>query len=108
MKGCPGMTSVLLDPPGSVPSAADRTPRPGPLGRLGRVAYRRRGRGSPLWVAALATAAWLSVAFAGDFQADYSAPGSDSRAALDLLEQRFPAQSGATIDVVVRADAGAT
>ncbi len=46
----------------------------------------------------------LSAAFAGDFTADYSTPGSDSRQAQDLLEQRFPEQSGDTVDIVVRAD----
>jgi RND superfamily putative drug exporter len=60
-----------------------------------------------LWVAALALAAGLSAAFSDDFSADYSAPGSDSRAAQDLLTQRFPEKSGDTVDVVVRADGNA-
>ncbi len=46
----------------------------------------------------------LSAAFAGDFTADYSTPGSDSKQAQDLLEQRFPRQAGDTVDIVVRAD----
>ncbi|GIJ60540.1 MMPL family transporter [Virgisporangium aurantiacum] len=79
---------------------------PGPLGRIARVAYRRRGRVLLAWLAALAIAVGLSVAFGGDFNADYSAPGSDSSAAQDLLENRFPSESGATIDFVVRADGG--
>jgi len=90
------------------PAQTDAQRRPGPLGRLGRVAYRRRGRTVLLWIAVLVLVVGLSSAFGGDFQADYSAPGSDSRAAQDLLEQRFPAQSGDTVDVVVRADQGAT
>jgi putative drug exporter of the RND superfamily len=89
------------------PPADQQQLRPGPLGRLGRVAYRRRGLVVLAWLAALAIAVGLSAAFGGEFAADYSAPGSDSRAAQNLLEQRFPSQSGATIDVVVRADAGA-
>lgn len=79
----------------------------GPLGRLGRLTYRRRGRTVLLWLTALALAV-LASAYGGEFTADYSAPGSDSRAAQTLLEERFPARSGATVDVVVRADAGAT
>jgi RND superfamily putative drug exporter len=79
---------------------------PGPLGRLGRLAYRRRGWMMLAWLAALALAVLASM-FGGEFAADYSAPGSDSRAAQQLLEERFPAQSGATVEVVVHAAAGA-
>lgn len=80
--------------------------RPGVLGRLGRLAYRRRGRVILAWIGGLALVAILTGAFGGAFEADYSAPGSDSKAAQDLLEERFPAQSGDTVDVVVRADEG--
>ncbi|MEJ3747296.1 MMPL family transporter [Actinomycetes bacterium KLBMP 9797] len=82
--------------------------RVGPLGRIGRLAYRRRGRTMLLWLAALALAAGLSTAFGGDFAADYSAPGSDSKAAQELLRDRFPSQAGESVDVVVRADGGIT
>jgi RND superfamily putative drug exporter len=94
---------------GGDPAAApEQAPRPGPLGRLARVAFRRRGRTVLAWVLVLVLAGVLSTAFGGDFKADYSAPGSDSKAAQDLLEQRFPAQSGATVDVVVHADGSVT
>ncbi len=89
------------------PSRTDDTPAVGPLGRLARVTFRRRGRVVLAWLAALAVAAGLAAAFGGEFKADYSAPGSDSSAAQQLLEQRFPAQAGDTVDVVVRAEAGA-
>jgi RND superfamily putative drug exporter len=82
--------------------------RPGPLGVLAGMAFRRRRRVVLGWVAALALAIGLSAAFAGDFAADYSAPGSDSKQAQDLLEQRFPVQAGDTVDVVVRSDTAAT
>jgi RND superfamily putative drug exporter len=84
------------------------TGTPGPLGRLARVAFRRRGRVVLAWVAALVVAMGLSAAFAGEFTADYSAPGSDSQQAQNLLEDRFPAVAGDTVDVVVRTDAAAT
>ncbi|MPZ62481.1 MAG: MMPL family transporter [Propionibacteriales bacterium] len=84
------------------------TARPGPLGRLARVAFRRRGRVVVAWILALGIALGLSAAFAGDFAADYSAPGSDSKQAQDLLSERFPAQSGDTVDVVVQADGPVT
>ncbi|HEV8527178.1 MAG TPA: MMPL family transporter [Actinomycetes bacterium] len=82
--------------------------RPGPLGVLAGMAFRRRRRVILGWVAALALAIGLSAAFAGDFAADYSAPGSDSKQAQDLLEQRFPVQAGDTVDVVVRSDIAVT
>jgi RND superfamily putative drug exporter len=81
-------------------------PRPGPLGRLGGVSYRNRGRVVLAWIAVIAAAVGLSSAFAGEFAADYSAPGSDSLQAQDLLEAEFPAQAGDSIDVVVRAESG--
>jgi RND superfamily putative drug exporter len=80
--------------------------QPGPLGRLAGVAFRNRGRTVLAWVAALLLAVGLSAAFGGDFEADYSAPGSDSSQAQELLEDRFPSQAGDTVDVVVRADEG--
>jgi RND superfamily putative drug exporter len=86
---------------------AEKAPAIGPLGRLGRFAYRNRGKTVLAWVAALALSAGLSMAFGGEFFADYSAPGSDSSKAQQLLEDKFPAQSGDTVDVVVRAEGGA-
>ncbi len=82
--------------------------KPGPLGALAGMAFRRRWRVVLGWVAALALTIGLSAAFAGDFAADYSAPGSDSKQAQDLLEQRFPVQAGDTVDVVVRSDTAVT
>jgi RND superfamily putative drug exporter len=79
---------------------------PGLLGRLAGVAYRRRRRVILGWLAAFALVIGLSAAFAGDFAADYSAPGSDSKQAQDLLAQRFPVQAGDTVHLVVRSDAG--
>ena len=73
---------------------------PGPLGRLGRLAFRHRGRTVLLWLAAFAVALGLSTAFAGAFDADYTAPGSDSHAAQDLLTTRFPTATADTVTVV--------
>ena len=79
-------------------------PRPGPLGRLAGLAYRRRGTVLLAWVVALAIAFALSAAFGGKFANDSSPPGSDSTQAQLLLNERFPTQSGDTVPVVVRAD----
>jgi RND superfamily putative drug exporter len=97
---------TTLAPRRPEPPAPSGAARPGPLGRIARVAFRRRGRVLLAWLAALAIAFGLSAAFSGEFSADYSAPGSDSSAAQNLLEQRFSSESGATIDVVVRAEGG--
>jgi RND superfamily putative drug exporter len=103
------MTNTTLirdDHPAAHPAHA-APPRPGPLGRLAGYAFRRRGRVVLAWIAGLILATGLSAAFAGEFAADYAAPGSDSAQAQQLLAERFPSQSGDTIDVVVRAEAGA-
>jgi RND superfamily putative drug exporter len=89
------------------PTGADAaTERPGALGRLADVSFRRRRWVVLGWVVTLALAAGLVSAFGGDYNADYSAPGSDSSQAQDLLESRFPSQAGDTVDVVVRAPDG--
>jgi putative drug exporter of the RND superfamily len=85
---------------------ATRSPRVGPLGRLARITFRRRGRTLLAWLGLLVVAVLLSMSLGGDFTADYSAPGSDSQEAQKLLEDRFPSQAGDTVDVVVRADGG--
>ncbi|MGH3454535.1 MAG: MMPL family transporter, partial [Nocardioidaceae bacterium] len=98
----------MANPTRTRPGGSTAQARPGPLGRLAGVAFRHRGRVVLGWIAALAVAIGLSAAFAGDFTADYSTPGSDSKQAQDLLEDRFPAASGDTVDVVVQADGSVT
>ena len=93
---------------GTAPTGAPRVPgrldQVGPLGRLADLTYRHRLLTVVAWVAALGLAVVLAGAVGGEFKADYSAPGSDSSAAQQLLEDEFPAQSGDTVDVVVRSD----
>jgi RND superfamily putative drug exporter len=78
------------------------------LGRLADAAQRRRGTVVLIWLAAVIATIGLSAAFAGPFRADYTARGSDSRTAQDLLTARFPAQSGETVDVVLHGTAPLT
>lgn len=68
--------------------------------------YDRRRRVLALWVAALATISILAAVAGGETTVDYRTPGSDSSAALTVLEDRLPELSGATIEVIYRADAG--
>lgn len=42
----------------------------------------------------------------GKYTTDYNTPGSDSKAAYDLLTERFPDRAGDPISVVFNADAG--
>src|SRR3954470_53437 len=77
------------------------------LERLADWCYRRRRRVVLLWLAALVVSIGLASAFGGDFNQDFSAPSSDSTTAFDLLDERFPAQGGNSIDLVYRSDAGA-
>jgi putative drug exporter of the RND superfamily len=78
------------------------------LARLADVAYRRRGRMVIGWIVAMIAAFALSGALAGKFHADYSTPGSESKQASQLIEQRFGGYSGSTIDVVWKANQSAT
>src|SRR5215472_7909019 len=88
---------------GDVRRGSPRAPRPGPLGRLGGLAYRRRGTVLIAWAIALATAFGLSASLGGEFANNSSVPGSDSAQAQSLLAERFPAKSGDTVQVVARA-----
>jgi RND superfamily putative drug exporter len=81
-------------------------PSAGPLGGLARVSFRRRGVVVVGWLALLALAFGLSSVASGDFTADYAAKDSGSQRAKDVLAQQFPGSSGATVDVVVRAERG--
>ena len=78
--------------------------RPGPLGRLAGLCFRRRGMVLLAWLLGLGLAIGLSAAFGGEKVNGASLPGSDSAQAQTLLEDRFPAQSGDRIDVVFGAD----
>ena len=70
------------------------------LTRLADLAYRRRGRMVLAWIAAAVVIIGVGSALAGEFQADYDTPGSESKAASDLTEQRFAGYSGQEIYVV--------
>ena len=74
------------------------------LARLSRFAYHRRRLVVVVWIAVLVTVATVGGRLGGDDTTDYGTPGSESSAANDLLDERFPAGSGDTIDVVWSAD----
>ena len=74
------------------------------LGRLAALAFRRRGVVLLAWIAAAAGAFALGQAAAGEFSADYSTPGSESKAAATVLEDRFEGRSQYSVDLVWSAD----
>ena len=76
------------------------TPRTTGLGRLAELAYRRRRLVVAGWIALLLAVMALGSNLKGDLSADYSTPGSESKAAADLIENRFPGRSADTVDVV--------
>ena len=73
------------------------------LARLADITFRRRRLVLAGWVAALVAVVALGGALRGDWSADYSTPGSESRAAVELLNERFPERSADTVDVVWQA-----
>jgi RND superfamily putative drug exporter len=58
------------------------------------------------WILALFVIGALSSSVGADFSEEFKLPASDSKEAFDLLETRFPAQSGETSTIVFKADAG--
>jgi RND superfamily putative drug exporter len=83
-------------------------PQPGLLGRLASGSFRHRWLVLGGWVVAVVLAVLASGAVGGKFSADYTAHGSDSDQAQNLLQERFPAASGDSVQIVVRAGSGIT
>jgi RND superfamily putative drug exporter len=77
------------------------------LARLADIAYRRRGRVVVAWIAAAVVIIGVGSALAGEYEADYDTPGSESKAASDLTESRFDGYSGQEIYVVWKDPNGA-
>ncbi|HXR60198.1 MAG TPA: MMPL family transporter, partial [Solirubrobacterales bacterium] len=58
------------------------------------------------WIVALVATGMISQSVGSAFSEEFQLPDSDSKQALDLLEERFPAQSGEAAQIVFRADQG--
>jgi len=76
------------------------------LGNLAASAAAHWKRSLLLVLAVLVTLGVLASTVGGSFTDDFSAPGTESQRALDLLDQRFPAQSGDTATVVFSVESG--
>src|SRR5687768_4759807 len=77
------------------------------LARLADLAYRRRGRMVLAWIAAMVVIIGVGSSLAGEYEADYHTPGSESKSASELTQERFDGYSGQEINVVWKDEAGA-
>jgi RND superfamily putative drug exporter len=68
--------------------------------------YRQRRLVVVLWIAALAAAFALASSFGGETKQDYLQPGSESQAASETLQAKFPQRAGDTVQVVLYSDDG--
>src|ERR1700710_1971033 len=58
------------------------------------------------WILALIVIGGISGSVGADFSEEFKLPASDSKEAFDLLEEKFPAQSGDSAQVVFKAESG--
>jgi putative drug exporter of the RND superfamily len=77
------------------------------LASLAEIACRRRGTVVLVWIAAMVVTIGLGSALAGEYNADYDTPGSESEAAGNLTEREFDGYSGQEIYVAWKDEAGA-
>jgi putative drug exporter of the RND superfamily len=68
--------------------------------RVAAYAYDRRRLVVAAWVAAIVAAFALAAGAGGGFVNNFTLPGTESQRALDLLEHRFPQQSGDSSQIV--------
>jgi len=77
------------------------------LAALADFSYRRRGTMVLLWIVSAVVIIVLGSSFAGEYEADYNTPGSDSKAASELTESAFGGYSGQEVNVVWEDPSGA-
>ncbi|PYC76561.1 hypothetical protein C7C45_00825 [Micromonospora arborensis] len=75
------------------------------LYRLGRGALRRRRLVVALWLVVLVVAGLAAATLRGPTASNFTMPGTESQRALDLLTEQFPAASGATGTITIKAPA---
>jgi putative drug exporter of the RND superfamily len=70
-------------------------------GKLGGAAARHPWRTIAAWLILIVALFGLKMAFGGQFQDDYTVPGTSSQAGADFLRANFPQMSGADAQVVI-------
>lgn len=78
----------------------------GPLTRWARFAATKPKRVVLGWVIIVAILGALTGAVGGDFIDSSNIPGAESQKAIDLLDERFPAQSGDSATIVFQSSGG--
>ncbi|MEU2614340.1 MMPL family transporter [Micromonospora sp. NPDC007271] len=73
------------------------------LYRLGRASFRRRRLVAVVWLVVLVGLGAAALTLKGPTASNFSMPGTESQRAIDLLAERFPAASGATGTIAVKA-----
>ncbi|MEU4369883.1 MMPL family transporter [Micromonospora chersina] len=73
------------------------------LYRLGRASLRRRRLVAVVWLVVLVGLGLAAATLRGPTASNFTMPGTESQKALDLLADRFPAASGATGTIAVKA-----
>jgi len=76
------------------------------LARLARTSFRHRRLVLVGWLLALVLLTVVSGQVGTSWGQSFQLKGTDSQAAVDLLQSRFPAQAGGTAVIVFKADAG--
>ncbi|MBQ1071772.1 MMPL family transporter [Micromonospora sp. C31] len=75
------------------------------LYRLGRGSMRRRRLVAAIWLVVLVGLGLAAATLRGPIADNFTMPGTESQRALDLLSEQFPAASGATGTIAVKAPA---
>ncbi|MDX6742194.1 MMPL family transporter [Actinocorallia sp. A-T 12471] len=83
-------------------------PAEGRFARLGGWAQRRRRLALLLWLVTVAAVTVGAQNVGGAWQNDFSLPGTDSQAALDLMRDHGAAQAGAAVQLVFHDPGGVT
>ena len=76
------------------------------LFRLGQFASRHPWRVIGVWLVAACATFTLGAQFGGEANDEFRLPGAESQRAVDILEEKFPAQNPYTSQVVFSDDAG--
>ena len=76
------------------------TPKTKGLRRLAEIAHRHRWAVVIGWIALLVAVIGVGSSLKGEYSADYATPGSESKAAATLIQERFPGRTADAVDVV--------
>jgi RND superfamily putative drug exporter len=76
------------------------------LARLAAISYRRRRLVVLGWLAALVLLTVVAGSAGSSWSLSFRLSGTDSQSATDLLQSRFPAQTGSSADIVFKASGG--